>query len=135
MWAQDVEQAVLLEDGDGIRSERDRHIVAGHLVTGEQARVTARAGDLRGDECGGTSADHEQSGFDADPGHPDQNTARGLTGLPVTPWKRIGASANWNSQRPSRAQVSARSSSWQLSMSHRPMATMPIMWMGMVTVL
>ena len=59
-----------------------------------------------------------------------QNMARGLAGLPVPPLTRRGERTNWNSQRPSRSQVSASCSRLQLSMRWRPMAVRLTMCTG-----
>ena len=59
-----------------------------------------------------------------------QKIARGLAGLPVPPLTRRGERTNWNSQRPSRSQVSASCSRLQLSMRWRPMAVRLTMCTG-----
>ena len=64
---------------------------------------------------------------------PHQKVASGLTGLPVPPSMRSGATVKQNSQRRSRKQVAARRSRSQLSNSHSPIATIPIEWIGSAT--
>src|SRR5262249_19151787 len=59
-----------------------------------------------------------------------QKRARGFIGEPVAPTKGIGASTTANSRASSSLHVSARASRLQLSSSHRPMAAMPMPWMG-----
>ena len=92
--SQNVEQAVLLEHASGDLVELDGSRGAGDLVADEQAWLSARPGDLGRDERPGTASEHQQRGFDAHRGPSSQKTASGLTGLPVTPWNRMGASAN-----------------------------------------
>ena len=60
---------------------------------------------------------------DASAGAGPQNTATGLTALPVPPSRRSGWMLRKNSQRLRRSQVWARASRSQLSMRWRPIAT------------
>ena len=83
---------------------------------------------LGGDEEAGPALEVVE--VDAATSAPAHSTATGLTGQPVPPGMRSGLTVSRNSQRSRSAQATASGARCRLSMRCRPMAAMPIWWIG-----